>query len=151
MKSPTRILWPALLAASVASAQVTLSPRAITLPAPAPAEPRTELAAPRPGVAEALAIDPQIAELRHALAQLRREVADQQRDLQALHACVADLALAARGGPATALAATQSVGKAMDAPAQFAPVQSLASAPGAAPLSGNAALAQAPPRFRDCG
>jgi hypothetical protein len=86
----------ALFATSLAAAQITVAPRIVAVPPPADAPPAQTVLPPRAEVADALAIDPQIADLRHELSLLRREVKEQQGEIATLKACAAALAAEAR-------------------------------------------------------
>ena len=88
----------ALLVASLAigATQVRVSP---VLPAPAaPGTPATPVGVDTSALTERAALDPAFLELRAQLAALRRDHAAQQRQIDALRACVAELAMHAAPG-----------------------------------------------------
>jgi hypothetical protein len=128
----------ALFATSLAAAQMTVSPRVVAVPPPAGAPARTVLP-PRAEVAEALAIDPQIADLRHELSLLRRELRGQQEEIAMLKACAAALAAEARApGLADRMAvATPGAAAAVADQGSLATIQAVAQ--------------PRPKRFADCG
>ena len=114
----------ALLVASLAvgATQVRVIP---VLPAPAaPTTPATPGGVDTPALAERAALDPAFLELRAQLAALRRDHSAQQRQIDALRACVAELAMHAAPGklsPSMAPLAAPRDGSAFSS-AQRAPV-----------------------------
>ena len=153
MKPARTLLALSILAATsfaVAGATGTGVPRTVIVPAeiPAPAEapPTMTVQPPRVGIAETLAIDPQIADLRRELAQLRRESAAQAREIAALKSCAAALAAEARSpglsGRMTALTPAKAL----------TPDTATMSQSTLTPVVTTQAVTQsAPRRFPDCG
>jgi hypothetical protein len=84
-----RILLVGLLVSTLAAAQMRMAPPAVSTPPPtqAPTLVRGDEMAPA---------DPQFAELRKQLAQLRQHQTEQQEQIRTLKTCVAELADAAR-------------------------------------------------------